>query len=1018
MNIFSMVEILMKSNTSEKEITHLLMLKIFYCFGVLMVFFSCNQKEEINAPEGFSLADGFQMELIASEPLVADPVDMEIDEQGRMYVVEMHGYPLDISGTGKIKLLSDTNGDGIMDEAVVFADSLVLPTGIMRWKKGVLVTDPPHVWYFEDTNGDNKADKKEIVLTGFARSNPQHNVNSPRYGLDNWIYLGHEPAVTTVMYTDKLGDRGQEVHFPSAPNGPKLPQNAGGRSIRFQPDNQGLELLASRTQFGHAFDAWGERFLINNNNHVIHEVLPARYLGKNDLFAVANVTQSTSDHGNAAEVFPTTANPEHQLLTDVGVMTSACGITTYLGGAFPDGFDQVVFTAEPVSNLVHADFLKDDGASFTASRVYQDKEFLTSKDAWFRPVNMYIGPDGALYLLDYHRQIIEHPEWMADEVVASGALYNGTDQGRIYRISAKGRKKMNWSNQIDLENYSDEALVEKLADKNIWWRRNAQRLLIERIKENVPPALEEMARSTTSPLGRTHALWTLRGAQKLTAELVYNALSDPEAGVRKNALILAEYFPENLKEWQETLVGLKDDHEPKVRFQLLNTLTLVPSDWASVTRMAILLKDLEDEWVQVAALAGPMDKTNNLLGKFIAEFDPNRKGFSTLLNKLAVVEARQSNTQAIRKTIEKTLTSDRLEGWEVPVLEGFSSALPDQLTDQKSWKDLQEIILEKVFDHPSAPYKHALLTLIQTNGIFNQQKAKAYQTKALSMALDSALTTDDRLLAVRFLSRFDKSTPTEALKSLVRPHEPPSLQKAALKVLSDQYSSIYLDFLMETWPALTPEVRQASVETMVLNSERMTKLLDGLESGPVQPSHISWGNTVRLMNQKDPAIRDRARRLLVPDESQKNEIMQSYHAALEIKGNPGKGMQVYEKNCALCHQMTDKMGYPFGPDLASLRNRRYENILADILDPNLSIADGYDLWQVELQNGEILQGIIAAETPSAITLAFAGGINNTIPRKSIKDYRVLDVSGMTQGLEQNISVTEMADLLAFLKGEK
>ena len=168
----------------------------------------------------FELEPGFKIDLVASEPLISDPVDMEIDEYGRMYVVEMHGYPLDKSGTGVIKLLSDSNGDGQMDKSTVFAEGLTLPNSIMRWKKGVLVTDAPDVFYLEDTNGDGKADKKEIMLTGFALSNPQHNLNSPVLAIDNWIYLAHEGAVATQAYKKEFGDTGAIVYYPQFSQSP------------------------------------------------------------------------------------------------------------------------------------------------------------------------------------------------------------------------------------------------------------------------------------------------------------------------------------------------------------------------------------------------------------------------------------------------------------------------------------------------------------------------------------------------------------------------------------------------------------------------------------------------------------------------------------------------------------------------------------------------------------------------------------------------------------------------------
>ena len=269
-------------------------------------------------------------------------------------------------------------------------------------------------------------------------------------------------------------------------------------------------------------------------------------------------------------MFPITKNPEHQLLTDVGVITSACGITAYQGGAFPDSFNHnLTFVCEPVSNIVHADRLKDYGATFIASRMLEHQEFLASTDAWFRPVNLYIGPDGALYVVDYYREIIEHPEWMSKSEIESGKLYNGRDKGRIYRISATDAAPADWASHLNLNDSSDMQLAAKLSSPNIWWRRNAQRLLIDRNHDMIVPDLVNMAQNSQSSLGRLHALWTLEGMNKLTRELVVHALQDSEPGIRENAIKLAEL---HLAEWPDlvfNLIALKEDDNAKVRYQLL-----------------------------------------------------------------------------------------------------------------------------------------------------------------------------------------------------------------------------------------------------------------------------------------------------------------------------------------------------------------------------------------------------------------------------------------------------------------
>src|SRR5665647_91781 len=439
----------------------------------------------------FELEPGFKIELVASEPLIRDPVAMTIDEYGRMYVVEMPGVPFDKSGIGKVLLLTDTNGDGKMDKSTVFADSLILPTGVMRWKKGIIVTDPPNVYYMEDTNGDGKADIKQTMLTGFDTSNLEANVNNPLYGLDNWIYLADLPV-----------GKGNGIFYANDSNGIRLPES----SVRFRPDQHLLESLSGKTQFGQTFDAWGNHLMVNNSNHIYQEVIGAGYLRRNPDLIVSDATQSLANHW---EVYGITKNPEYQMLTNVGIFTSACGLTAYLGGAFPEKYNNnVTFVAEPVSNVIHVDRLEPDGVTFKANRIREHKEFLASTDPYCRMVNTYVGPDGALYVIDFYREVIEGPEFMSEDVLKKVNLYNGTDKGRIYRVSASGAAPAKWTNGLHLGEATDDKLVEKLDDKNIWWRINAQRLLVDRNSDKAISSLTKMCQNPKASMGRLHALWT------------------------------------------------------------------------------------------------------------------------------------------------------------------------------------------------------------------------------------------------------------------------------------------------------------------------------------------------------------------------------------------------------------------------------------------------------------------------------------------------------------------------------
>jgi len=959
----------------------------------------------------FELEPGYKIELIASEPLISDPVDMEIDEYGRLYVVELHGYPLNKNGTSKIKLLSDTDGDGKMDMSTVFAENLKLPFGIMRWKKGVLVADAPDILYLEDSTGDGKADVRKIMLTGFALSNAQMNVSNPLYGLDNWIYLTSESGSTYQIYKKEFGDLGSDIYFPDEPEGSRLPLKGIGRTVRFRPDQKKLELTSGRTQYGHAFDEWGRHILGNNSNHIYHEVIAQQYLQRNPALLVSSASQTLTDHG--VEVFPITLNPERQLLTAVGIFTSACGNVAYTGGDFSESFNAgVYFVCEPVSNIIHADLLKNDGASFKAVRAGQtNKEFLASTDAWFRPVNMYVGPDGALYVTDYYRQIIEHPEWMSEEAVKSGELYNGSDRGRIYRISRTDAKPVTWTKDLKLGKATDQALVDELSNPNSWWRINAQRLLVDRASEQIATTLGKQATDATSPYGRLHSLWTLEGLGKLTPTLIEHALKDPEAGIRENAIRLAELHFKEVPELVEALLPLQADSDPRVRYQLLCTLGFLETPGSAEARRNILFRDIDDNWIQIAALSASSSQTHSILRDVLENFQPDRPAYPSLVLRLAEMVGASGKLVNIRQLIHQAAKGNN--GWQAPVLDGLAQGLKRNRFESSPFSPELSILVSLCFEHPSASMRNASLQLLTVLGIENKSVVKKAFDKAVFIATDEKLSDEKRVEAIKFLSLDDLAPRVELLKSLIVPQEQPSVQREALKVLGQLPDLTITYYVLEKWPALTPEIREAAINTFMSSPDRIEALLNAIDSGMIQKSSLAFYQSGRLMTQPDEKLRSRARVMFAQNSDA--TINKVYQGALQLKGEATSGKTIYQQNCAICHQVRGGIGVSFGPDLGTVHNWQPEGIMANILAPDLSIATGYELRELELNNGETVQGIVSSETPGAITLKNTGTMERTVNRQDILSLKTLDISVMPAGWEKKISHQQMADLLAFLR---
>jgi putative membrane-bound dehydrogenase-like protein len=384
----------------------------------------------------FELADGLQIELVASEPMVVSPVAMAFDEHDRLFVVEMPGYPLGNppgeKPADRIALLEDTNGDGRMDKRTIYADGLAFPTGVLPWKDGIIVTCAPDILLLRDTDGDGRANERRVLFTGFSITrNVELRINCPTLGPEGWIYIAS-------------GLSGGTITTPDHPERPALKMTA---DVRFQPDTLELENVDGRSQYGMSFDAAGRRFICMNRLPVQHVVLASKWLQRNPNLTFTETVEDcnertmrnlyrAAEQPSGVQLFPISS---HFVNVDshAGSFTAACGVHIWRGSGLPQIYRGAAFSCDPTANLVHVDRLLPHGATFAAEPILDGHEFLASHDDWFRPVFLTTGPDDALYVADMYQKIIEHVDFLPEEVRKYADVNAGRDRGRIWRVVVK-----------------------------------------------------------------------------------------------------------------------------------------------------------------------------------------------------------------------------------------------------------------------------------------------------------------------------------------------------------------------------------------------------------------------------------------------------------------------------------------------------------------------------------------------------------------------------------------------------
>jgi putative membrane-bound dehydrogenase-like protein len=936
---------------------------------------------------------GFKADLVAAEPLVQSPIAFEWGADGKLWVVEMGDYPLGIDGKGKpggkVLFLEDTNNDGIYDKSTVFLEGLNFPTGVIPWRKGVIVSAAPEIFYAEDTDGDGKADVKKVLFTGFREGNQQHRVNGFDYGLDNWLYGAN-------------GDSGGEVLAVAALNSAKPqqsePVNIDGRDFRFRPNTGAFETQAGEAQFGRHRDDWGNWFGNNNSIWLWHYFLPEQYLARNPHLAVRTSNRVLANYTDATRVFPVARLL--QRFNDIGALghvTSANSATPYRDDLFGQEFATSIFISEPVYNLVHREVLEPDGVSFTSHRApdEKDSEFLASADNWFRPTMLKTGPDGALYIADMYRLVIEHPEWIPDDVKNRLDLRAGHDKGRIYRVypASAQLRKIPRLDQLDAA-----GLVEALDNPNGWQRDTAQRLLVERADPNAPKPLQSLFVKASNAKVRLQALTTLDGLGAVAPDIAKSAFNDPHPAVREHGIRISESLlasPATRDEILEALIERVDDPAIRVRYQLAFSLGQSDSPRAGEALVKLALKDSDTPEIQTAVMTSAPRHLGTMLSALL-EHAKQQEPPEALLDKLLGLAAAMGEEHSLARAlaIAAAPTNEKFAPWQFSAVAGVLDALDRGNSSLKKLKSSAGTELKQAIDKLEPMFARA------------RSLAKR-QTPA-------ATPTPETLPALRLLGRDLAETDQDCdlLGKLLQPQFAVSLQRAALASLRRINRKHVADLLLTNWAASSPEIRTELLAALFTRQEWIESLLSALEAKQIPAGQLGPADQQKLVKHKSASIRKRAERLLAAADADRNKVVESFQTVSTLAGDVDKGAALFKQNCSICHRPADQP--QLAPDLGALADKPIETFLIAILDPNRAVETRYVNYMATTKNGREPSGIIVAETGNSITLRSQNS-EETILRSDLEILTSSGLSLMPEGFEKSLTAQNLADIIAFLK---
>jgi putative heme-binding domain-containing protein len=960
----------------------------------------------------FRLPPGFEIQLVAWEPDIKMPINIAFDAKGRLWVTMSQEYPFPYFGRrpkrDTVKILENFGPDGRARQITTFADNLNIPIGVLPLGAGdnALVYSIPGIWRMSDTAGSGKADKRELLYGKYGFADTHGMTGEFQMGFDGWVYACHGYSNTSTV---------------TAKDGSAITMTSGN-TYRIKPDGSRIEYWTHGqvNPFGLSFDPLGNLFSCDCHSRPVMQLLRGGWYTSfargNDGLGFAP-EMMTHDHGS----------------------TAIAGITYYAANHFPQEFRDNVFIGNVVTNRINRDKLQRHGSTYLAIEM---PDFVKCDDPWFRPVDIRLGPDGALYIADFYTKIIGHYE------VPLNHPLRDNNHGRIWRIVYTGKDGVPLGKLVDYTKAKVDELVQLLDVPNLTVRLTATHQLAERGGKDVIGEMRKLLDSTGTRWQRVHALWVLERLGQLDDKRLAASASDPVVAIRVHAMrVLADRKDFGNEHRKLVLAALKDSDafvqrcaaealathpHPDNLAALLELRHAVPkADTHLLYAVRVALRDqLHSDAVWLSLKGAELQERDAKALADVCLGVPGQRSAQFLLQHL----------QQLKKDTEHPALEARFahhvarHGTDAAVAElavfihsGRSARLAVQV---ELFKAMQKGLQES--NRPLSKYALQLGSEL-TGSLLNSSSVQAFQmgiemvgtlrlTKFEPMLLDvlakKAGVVDLRRAAATALTAIDPKKHIDALAAvLADAAEPPALREQFATTLAATNQAEAHAALVKVL-ATAPAKLETTIATSLAGSKQgAEKLLDAIAAGKASPRLLldpSIANKLKQTNLPDLGARIAKLTMGLPTaDAQLLKLIQNRKTAfVKGKGDVARGAAVFEKHCANCHIIANK-GSKIGPQLDGIGIRGLDRLLEDILDPNRNIDQAFRTTSLTLKDGKIVSGLFLREDGAIWVLADQQGKEVRVGAGTVDQKQVIQLSPMPANFG-DIAVPEFVDLLAYL----